>query len=222
MLRRLLFLLFIAFSPGTAHAVLVGAKVTATRLDLEHVRLAVEDVLISTDADLYDLFQVPRTSPFGDPVYLGAYGSPWSVIQGAFGTPFDLSLDAELLASGEVLGRAPAYAFSIASPPYTGRVMLSFFAAQDYFYEYPLPDGSVVRGLSGQLTGGVRFAGEIPRHPDEAMVFTAVPEPASFRLWAAVILMTARFTLSTRRRVLRRLVARACMLFARRACSSAG
>ena len=185
MQRLLWVLLILGGMTQPVEAVTVPAAVSLLRLDEQTVRLYVGNVGVYTNQNLYQLFNVPTVSPFGDPVYVGPYGNPWSIVLGGFGVPTGFVGDVHPLGPGEVLAFGLDYSIDVLAPPWTGYVGLDLHAAQDYFYEYPLPDGKVFRDVAGELEGDLHVAGYVPASVGERIELVPTPEPRTLSLLAS-------------------------------------
>jgi|GEM_PF-1679848 len=201
-MQKLLLILILILASGSkpAEAVLVQADVTLLRLDAQTVRLQVAGVGVFAQGDLYQLFGIPPTSPFGDPVYVGRYGDPFSVLAGDFGTPIGYEGNVQSVGPGEVQALGLDYAIDILSPPWEGFVALDFHAGQDYFYEYLLPNGSPFRDIAGRVEGDLHFIGQLPTTVGGSTELLVTPEPRTVELLATALLFFGLLARPARRR----------------------
>ena len=183
-----------------AEAVIVQARVAALRLDEQTVRLQVADVGVFAQGDLYQLFGIPPISPFGDPVFVGRYGNPFSALVGEFGNPVGYEGDVHGVGPGQTEAFGLDYAIDVLSPPWDGFVDLDFHGGQDYFYEYLLPNGSVFRDIAGRVEGDLHFMGQLPATAGDRTELFITPEPRSVELLATAVLLLGLLTRPARRR----------------------
>jgi hypothetical protein len=201
-MRKLLLLLSLIPAIGSkpAEAVLVQADITALRLDAQTVRLQVADVGVFGQGNLYQLFGVSPISPFGNSVFIGPYGDPFSVLHGDFGNPVGFEGDVHPVGPGQTQAFGYDYAIDVLSPPWAGFVDLGFHGAQDYFYEYLLPNGSTFRDVAGRVEGDLHFIGYLPTSVGDRTDLHVTPEPRPVALLAAGLLLLGLSTHPARRR----------------------
>jgi hypothetical protein len=201
-MQKLLLILILILPIGSkpAEAVLVQAGVTIVRLDAQTVRLQVAGVGVFAQGDLYQQFGIPPTSPFGDPVYLGRYGDPFSVLAGDFGNPIGYEGNVQSVGPGETQAFGLDYAIDVLSPPWDGFVDLDFHAEQDYFYEFLLPNGSTFRDIAGRVGGDLHFIGPLPATVGGSTELLVTPEPRTGELLATALLFLGLLAPPARRR----------------------